>query len=279
MNKSRALVAVILGACLMTAACGNDSTGSSDPAALNVDGRAFVGDTVTVNDKPYRLVPGSNLRISFQDGRIGASAGCNSMSGSATWSGGTLVVDGDNLATTEMACDPALMDQDTWFADVLTSKPTLKQDGDTLTLSSAKAVVVLTDEQVAVPDQPLAGPSWQLESITNGDAVSSVPQGVGADLVFTAEGAMRASLGCNTGHSTYTAEGDTLALGPLASTQRACEPPASDVESAMVSVLHGDVTYRVDGDQLTLTPTVVSGDGPAALTFHSNVSGAPISEG
>ncbi|MFL6288276.1 MAG: META domain-containing protein [Actinomycetes bacterium] len=284
MNKSRALITVILSAaCLLTVACGNqsndsndpdDSTGGSGSAALNVDGRTFVGNTVTVNDKPYRLVPGSNLRISFEDGRIGASAGCNSMSGSATWSDGNLLVEGDALASTEMGCDPALMDQDAWFSEVLTSEPTLTQDGGTLTLASEKAVIQLVDEKAALPDQPLAGPLWQLESITSGDAVSSVPQGVAAGVMFTTEGAVRATLGCNIGHGTYTVEGSTLNLGPLGSTQKTCEPPASDVESAMLSVLRGDVTFGVDGDRLTLTPTKTTGDGPSELAFHSAVSGA-----
>ena len=280
MNKSRALVAVLLGAaCLVTGACGNDSTDSSDPAALNLDGRTFVGNAVTVNDKPYRLVPGSNLRISFEDGRIGASAGCNSMSGNATWNDGNLLVAGDNLASTEMACDPALMDQDAWFGDVIASEPTLTQDGDTLTLTSTKAVIVLSDEEVVVPDQLLTGPSWQLDSITSDDVVSSVPQGATASLMFTSEGQVQANLGCNIGHSRYTVEGTILRIGPLASTQKACEPPASDVESAMVSVLQGDVTFGVDGNQLTLTPMKATDDGPTALTFHATVSDAPGSGG
>ena len=41
------------------------------------------------------------------------------------------------MAMTEMACEPAaLMDQDTWLAAVLTSRPTVALDGDTLTLTA-----------------------------------------------------------------------------------------------------------------------------------------------
>ena len=57
------------------------------------------------------------MRLSFVDGQLGASGGCNSM-------GGSYVVDGDRLAveqmmTTEMACEPALMEQDQWLAALL----------------------------------------------------------------------------------------------------------------------------------------------------------------
>ena len=158
MNQPRILVGVILGACLIVTACGNDPSLSSSPTALNVDGQTFVGDTVTVNDEPHPLVPGSSLRLSFEGGTIGASAGCNSMSGSATWGDGTLVVDGKTLASTEMGCDQALMDQDAWFADQLTSKPTLTQDGDTLTLTNAKTGIVMSDQKVAMPDAAWPAP-------------------------------------------------------------------------------------------------------------------------
>ena len=41
------------------------------------------------------------------------------------------------MAMTQMACTPAaLMDQDTWLAAVLTSRPTVALDGDTLTLTA-----------------------------------------------------------------------------------------------------------------------------------------------
>ena len=61
------------------------------------------------------------------------------------------------LAMTEMACDEPLMQQDTWFADILTSEPTLLQDDTTLTLTSDDTVIVFTDEEVVVPDASLTG--------------------------------------------------------------------------------------------------------------------------
>jgi heat shock protein HslJ len=274
MNQSRALVGVILGVTLLTmTACGNSSTDSNnDPTQLDVEGQTFVGDTVTVDGEPSPLVTGTTLRLSFQDGSIGASAGCNSMSGGATWSDGVLVIDGNALATTEMGCDPALMDQDTWFANLLTSHPTLARDGDALTITSDKTAIVLSDEGAVTPNLSLSGPQWKLESIGSGDAVSSVPAGASASVIFRASGDLRANLGCNLGQGTYSVDGDELTFGPLDSTQRACERPASDVEDAMVSVLHEKVHYAVDGDMLTLTPEDPTGDSPTALTFRARLS-------
>ncbi len=201
------------------------------------------------------LFKGSQLRLSFDTDSIGASGGCNSMSGAATWANGTLRVTDGSLATTEMACDAPLMDQDTWFAKILTSSPDLTQDGDSLTLVSGSTIIVLTDEETVIPDASLTGTAWTLEAITTGDTVGTVPAGVRATLEFSDDGTVVANLGCNTGRGDYTANDTTIAFGPLATTRMACEPPASDVEQMMSGVLQGEVQFTIDGTSLTLTPT------------------------
>ena len=67
---------------------------------------------------------GREIELTFDGANIGAVAGCNQMG--STWSleGDVLVV--PEPAMTAMACEPAaLMDQDTWLAAVLTSRPTV----------------------------------------------------------------------------------------------------------------------------------------------------------
>ena len=87
-----------------------------------------------------------------------------------------LVVPG--MAMTEMACEPAaLMDQDTWLSAVLTSRPTVALDGDTLTLTADGAVITFVDREVADPDRPLEGTTWNVEGLVSNDAVSSIPAG------------------------------------------------------------------------------------------------------
>ena len=166
------------------------------------------------------------------------------------------------------------MDQDTWFADVLGSKPALAQDGDTLTLTTGSTIVVMTDEEVVVPDQALTGTPWQLDAITTGNTVSSVPAGTSATITFDDNGTLSAFLGCNQAHGDYTKTGDQLSIDSLASTKLACEPPASDIERAMLSVLDGTVDYSIDGNSLALTATRVSGDSPSALQFRAGDSQA-----
>ncbi len=258
-------VAAALGAC-----AGTDSGKAGQPARLDLEGHTFVGDDVSVDDQPYSLVKGSELRITFGNRDIGAQAGCNSMGADASWGGGVLVVDGKSLVMTEMGCDPALMQQDTWIADILTSKPTLSQSGSTLTITSAGTVIVLTDEELAVPDSSLTGTVWLLDSIVSGDTASSVPSGVESTLELGEGGGLSAQLGCNSGRGSYRVRGNTLTIGTLAVTKKACRPPESEVEAAVLGFLQGDVSYTIDGDSLNLTARKVVGPGPARLVYRSS---------
>jgi heat shock protein HslJ len=268
MNPRAVITGLVLGTALVLTSCGTEEGTGTQPAAPDLAGKTYVGDAVTVDGSPYDVVPGSMIRLAFDEARISAAAGCNTMSGAATWGDGTLMIDGP-LASTEMGCDPALMDQDTWLMEVLTAEPTLAATGDTLTLTSGATVITLTDEEVAVPDASLTGTVWQLDAITEGASVSSVPAGVTADIAFDAKGTLHANLGCNIGNGSYTVEGDTLQIGPLATTRKACEGAASDVESAMLSVLDGPVTYTIDGSQLTLSPS--DGGSATELGFRSGM--------
>ena len=49
------------------------------------------------------------------------------------------------LAMTMMACDEALMDQDQWLSEFLTSSPALAVDGETLTLGDDTTGITLSE--------------------------------------------------------------------------------------------------------------------------------------
>jgi heat shock protein HslJ len=265
MSTHQAAVVVAVTA-LLIGACGSSEDPTGDTSQLDLAGRTFVGDQVMQDDAPYPLVKGSQIRLTFDEDTIGASAGCNSMGGDASWSTGTLVV--DTLATTEMACDDALMDQDVWLADLLGSEPTLLLADDTLTLTGGGTVVVLSDEEVAVPDASLTGTTWVLDAIITGDAASSVPAGVRSTLLLKPSGLAIAELGCNNGRGGYRADDGMITFDPIATTQMACDEAAMSVEDSVLAVLQGDVAFTIDGDSLVLTPTAVSGSAPDQLVYR-----------
>ena len=235
----------VLGACAGAATSPGPSDGNpggNDPRGI--DGRTFLSTKV----EGQTLVDGSTIRLSFNGTNIGVSAGCNSM-------GGRFAVDGDRLLTdqmggTDMACDPALMDQDRWVTEFLNGA-TIALDGDTLVLTRGDTTVTLTDREVADPDRPLLGTRWVLDGIVAGDAVSSVPVGVTASLVFS-DGQVDVEAGCNAGSGGIQVVDDTITFSGIALTKMACEADAMAVEAAMGAVLTGAVGYQIEAGVLTL---------------------------
>ena len=57
------------------------STVPSATPALTLDGRTFLSTAVTENGVARALVGGTRIRLQFLDGRLAATAGCNTMAG------------------------------------------------------------------------------------------------------------------------------------------------------------------------------------------------------
>lgn len=251
-----ALVTLSLVACSSPSG-GGPSTAPGDPSAVpaSLDGHTYLSTEL----EGAILVPGTQVRLSFMDGTIGASAGCNSMSGAYTVRGDRFTT--AQMATTEMACDPPRMLQDEWLARFL-SDVAFRLDGDTLTLTDGAATLTLLDEEVAVPDKPLEGTRWNLDGLVTGDAVSSVPVGVTAGMRIEG-GRLELQGGCNQGGGSVEVAPDTVTFGPIALTKMACQGGAMAVENAIVGVMAGAVPYSIDGDTLTL------GGGANQLLFRA----------
>jgi heat shock protein HslJ len=249
----RVVASVILATALIVGACSGTGGGAPSPSPTTLDGRTFLSTTVRGHD----LVAGSTLRLWFQGDRLGISAGCNQMSGTYSIADGRLVI--GQMATTEMACEPALMDQDTWVGAFLDGA-TVTLTGDTLTLGHGDVTLTLVDREVADPDRPLERTRWIVDGIVTGDAVSSVPVGVTAAMTFS-NGQLQVEAGCNAGSASVSATDTTLTIGPLALTRKACAPETMAVERAVTAVLSGQVDYTIEADVLTLTVGGASHDG------------------
>jgi heat shock protein HslJ len=263
----RAVLAGLLAAALLgsLAACGSDDdTGDSDggaspddPSAAaappGVADRDWVSTSVTEQGSERPLVSDTRIALSFDDGQVQASAGCNSLFGAARWDGSTLVVSG--MGGTEMGCPPDLMEQDSWLVGLLTSSPDVVVSGDQLTLTSGDTVVTFLDREVAIPDAELEGTTWVLDGIgTGGDddgAVSSVPAGVRSTLTIK-NGKLGVEPGCNTGGGSVDVTDDSLVIGPIFTTKKYCGGARMQVEQTVLGVLVGEVDYEIDESTLTL---------------------------
>jgi heat shock protein HslJ len=244
--RHRTAITLALASAVLFGACTGGGSASAGPggSALDLDGRTFLSTAV----QGRSLVAGTTVRISFTNGGVGASAGCNSM-------GGPYRIDGDRLiagqlAMTEMACDPPLMEQDLWVAELL-GAATIALDGETLALTNRTVRLTLLDRELADPDRPLLGTRWVVDGLISGDAVSSVPVGVTAALTFS-DGRVDVEAGCNEGGGTVRIADGTIDFGPIGLTKKACPPGMMAVEGAVTAVLAGSVGYDIEAGVLTL---------------------------
>jgi heat shock protein HslJ len=251
-----AVATVVLAACAAgggastPAASTDPSTGASQggtPATTEaLSGRTFLSTGI----EGAALADGSQVRLTFEATRIGGSAGCNQMSGEYEVVDGALKV--GMLAMTEMACEEQLMAQDTWLSGFLDGA-TATLDDTTLTLAKDGTTLTLQDESIVNPDLPLEGTRWVVTSVIANDAVSSVPAGAEASLVFDAS-SVAVESGCNSGSGTYETQDDLITFGPIATTLKMCvDEGVGALEQAVLGVLQGEVESDIDGSTLTLT--------------------------
>jgi heat shock protein HslJ len=244
------LVPLLAAALLLLAACGEPGSAATPPPENPMRGRTFLSTSITENGQPRPLVAKTRVRIQFaEDGRLIADAGCNSMQGPVRVEGGQLHIDG--MSITEMACEPALQQQDEWLSAFLTGRPSWKLDGDNLTLTSGNTELVLLDRAVAEPDLSLEGTKWTVDTTVDGEVASSVPPGVAAHLTFQS-GQLRGSGGCNTLGGQYTLTGSTIRFENIGTTLKLCSQDVMTVERAVTDLLQGEVTYSIEADRLTL---------------------------
>lgn len=246
MTHRAAAAAALLVALL--AACGGSATHVN---AASVVGRTFLSESATDGGAPRPLVGSTRIRLAFTADNLTAWAGCNTLSGHVQVTGTRLVV-GD-LASTAIGCDPALQDQDTWLARILSADPSYTLDGDHLELVSGTTTIRLLDRRVADPDRPLQGTMWQVDGIADGATSSSAPAGVTATVRFASGRVAVDVAGCAHGEGDVTIAGAELRFGPLTMAGGTCPSGAATVKSAVEAVLAGTVSYRIEAAALTVT--------------------------
>lgn len=246
----------------------SDLASAGKPLAEALTGRTFLSTSVT----GHHLVTGTGISLGFQAPHsVHIRAGCNYLSGDYLLDGGRLTV--DTLAMTDMGCDKALMEQDNWMTGLLQQGLTVSLEGNHLTLRSGDVRILLLDREIAEPDRPLAGTVWMLDGIIDGDAASSVPQGITATMAVSG-GRIHYFDGLNPSDGAAVIHGDTVEVTEVAHGGAGCA--SGRTCSVDMSVLDGTFSYRIDANRLTVT-----GPGGNGLTFVAEAtsigSASPVS--
>ena len=245
---------VVFGALLATvvsAGCG--VAGPSGPQE-SVSAPA-AGDYLSTPASSFPLLVGTRVQVSLDGSSLSANAGCNTLGGSYTVEGNTLIV--REVASTMMGCAEDLMNQDGRLSAFLTNRPTLTESPDGFTLTGeGEATLVMVNSTVAEPNRTLESTVWVLDGLVSGDVASSAAGFDGVTLLF-AGGAATLTSPCNLGATSYILVApDTLDSAAMTVTDipgsSGCEFIDEGVD-AVAALFGGTMTATVEAGTLTLS--------------------------
>ena len=239
----RRLVLLLLGA-LALAACGADASAGGGPSDVE-GGWHLTGGTADAAELP--APPGTQATLDLAGEEARGTAFCNSWFATARLDGSALSFEG--IGQTEMGCPPEAMAAESAYLSALAGVRTATVRGEELVLIG-DGVELRFSRVAPVPDSPLAGTRWVLDTLVDGETASSVLGD--AQLGLAPDGTLTASTGCRTIGGTWRAEGNSLVLD-FAYDTFGCPPPADGQDEHVLGVLAARPVPTVDGDRLTLT--------------------------
>jgi heat shock protein HslJ len=98
------------------------------------------------------------------------------------------------------------------------------------------------------PAATLPGSAWQVTTFAGQTTLVDHP----ITFEFDAEGNIAGDASCNRFGGNCTIEGNTMTIGPLRSTRRACEPEVMQQEHKFLALLGAVTAWSMDGDELVL---------------------------
>jgi heat shock protein HslJ len=251
----RRCVSLLLVLVLALAACGEDEPYLSNNAAERpaddaaLDG-AWVLTAATVDGQTLSLNEQYRVTMTIDGSEIGGRAACNSYGGSFSMDNDSFHL-GD-IAVTEMACEPAVMQIESAFLSGLARVTSATRSGDNTSLTG-DGVEFSFALLLPVPTAELIGTTWVLDTVIQGDTATSTVAGAeAATLLFDADGTFIGGTGCRDLSGEYTVTGDTVQLNSF----RADGECPSDIEwqdGQVITVLESGFTVEITGDRLTAT--------------------------
>ncbi len=221
----------------------------SDADALA--GTSWVVVAMNDADGAVAIVSGSEPSIDFgTDGAsISGSTGCNAFSGGVTIGGGTLAI--GPTAVTERGCIPQeIMEVEAAFLRILQGISSFAIADERLELTGAAGSITLEQPEPIV-DAQLEGTRWNLDTLSDGIAATSVLTTTSPDLVVE-NGAIRGTTGCNDFGGEVDTTGARFIVTSMFWTEIGCEPDVMTQEAFILDVLQNAERFEIVGDRLTV---------------------------
>jgi heat shock protein HslJ len=186
--------------------------------------------------------------LSLESGQLGGVSFCNHYSGTYRLDGNALRVDG--LGGTEMGCEPDVMAAESAYLEALAGVGEARIEDEELVLTGDGATLRF-GRVPPVPTSELAGTDWVLDTLVEGETVSSVASG--STLRLEPGGTASGTTACRTFSGTWTAVGDELTVADLVTDDRACPEEIQRQDEHELAVLGSVMTIGITEDRLTLT--------------------------
>lgn len=274
-------ITILAAACSAGAASPAPSASPGAPSASATAGSTPGGSGQVDATGDWRLTKGTNagaaipiapdadITLTVEGSTVSGRSACNQYGGQVVVKDG--VVQFGDLFSTEMACAEPIMASEAAYHAALAGVRAASRDGDTLTLTGP-GVELVFGKVAPPPTAELVGTPWVLDSITSGDAVSSV-MGDPAELLLAADGTLTGTTGCRpfTGH--YTVTNSTVTVTDWRSDPVPCPSGISPQDVAVVDALSHGFTTAIDGQHLTITAP--GGSGLSYTTRSPEIPPAP----
>lgn len=212
---------------------------------------------------PGQTVPGGNgaPTARFEGGRVSGFSGCNRFMGSYTVDRDKLTV--GTLAGTMMACPEPAMAVEKAFMAAFSGTLTSNVAGNRLSLTPAAGGNALQFE--LEPKPSLEGVKWEVTGYNNGRQAVVSPQLDTRLTVVFKDGQVSGNSGCNSFHGSFKVEGNSLSIGPLATTRMMCSAEGVMAqEQAFIAALQTATTWAISRGMLD----VHRKDGERVLTAN-----------
>ena len=222
------------------------TTPGSTAEATPLEGTTW---TLTANSPLGAPLGDITVTARFEAGALTGESGCNRYNTSFEASGSSMTV-GPNIASTQRACPPPQTAVEGAYLERLPRTASYTIDGSTLTLADSSGALLL-EYEATDSAQGILG-AWDATSYYTGNAVTSVVGGVTLTAEFDAS-TISGNTGCNSFTGPYQVDGESIEIGPLASTRAACpNEELQQQEQAYLAALELATTFEITGDRLDL---------------------------
>jgi heat shock protein HslJ len=223
---------------------------------------AFAGPAGAVVPVPAGIIASAVFAV----GVVSGSTGCNRYHAPYRLDGTALEI--GPAAMTMMACEPERAEVERAFTASLAQARAWALAGEELELRDGEGRTTLRFRAAIGP--ALVGTEWVAIGINNGrGGVASALEGVEVTATFGDDGRVTGSGGCNRFFGPFALDGESVVIGPLATTRKLRLEPAGvgEQEAAFLAALGRVATWSIREDRLQLR----AADGALQVDFRPAV--------